>query len=71
MLYIAIYVILSISIWNMKKEKSVSNSEEEEVQTSIRISKKLLTRAKHYAIDNGTSLAAIFVKALEEYLEDH
>jgi predicted DNA-binding protein len=54
----------------MKKEKSVSNGEEE-VQTSIRISKKLLTRAKHYAIDNGTSLAAIFVKALEQYLDDH
>jgi len=70
MLYIAIYVTVLISIWTMKKEKSVSNGEEE-VQTSIRISKKLLTRAKHYAIDNGTSLAAIFVKALEEYLEDH
>jgi hypothetical protein len=70
MLYIAIYVTLLIPIWNMKKEKSVSNGEEE-VQTSIRISKKLLTRAKHYAIDNGTSLAAIFVKALEQYLDDH
>jgi hypothetical protein len=70
MLYIAIYVTLLILIWNMKKEKSVSNGEEE-VQTSIRISKKLLTRAKHYAIDNGTSLAAIFVKALEQYLDDH
>ena len=69
MLYIAIYVTLLIPIWNMKKE-SVSNGEEE-VQTSIRISKKLLTRAKHYAIDNGTSLAAIFVKALEQYLDDH
>ena len=52
-----------------KKKKSVSNGEEE-VQTSIRIS-KLLTRAKHYAIDNGTSLASIFVKALEQYLDDH
>jgi len=70
MLYIAIYVSLLIPIWNMKKEKSVSNGEEE-VQTSIRISKKLLTRAIHYAIDNGTSLAAIFVKALEQYLDDH
>jgi hypothetical protein len=70
MLYIAIYVTLLILIWNMKKEKSVSNGEEE-VQTSIRISKKLLTRAKHYAIDNGTSLAAILVKALEQYLDDH
>jgi hypothetical protein len=68
MLYIAIYVTLLIPFWNMKKEKSVSNGEEE-VQTSIRISKKLLTRAKHYAIDNGTSLAAIFVKALEQYLD--
>jgi hypothetical protein len=70
MLYIAIYVTLLIPFWNMKKEKSVSNGEEE-VQTSIRISKKLLTRAKHYAIDNGTSLAAIFVKALEQYLDAH
>lgn len=54
----------------MKKEKDISRSDEE-VQTSVRMSKKLLTRVKHYAIDNNTSLAAIFIKALEEYLEKH
>ena len=52
----------------MKKEKDISRSGEEEVQTSIRMSKKLLTRVKHYSIDNDTSLAAIIIKALEEYL---
>jgi hypothetical protein len=56
----------------MKKEKDTSSlGGEEEVQTSIRMSRKLLTRAKHYAIDNNKSLAAIFVEALEEYLDNH
>ena len=56
----------------MKKEKDTSNfGGEEEVQTSIRMSRKLLTRAKHYAIDNNKSLVAIFVEALEEYLDNH
>jgi hypothetical protein len=57
----------------MKKEKNTPSleGEEEEVQTSIRMSRKLLTRAKHYAIDNNTSLASIFVEALEEYLDNH
>jgi predicted DNA-binding protein len=56
----------------MKKKKDKSSlGDEEEVQTSIRMSRKLLTRAKHYAIDNNRSLAAIFVEALEEYLDNH
>jgi predicted DNA-binding protein len=55
----------------MKKEKDISSLEGEEVQTSIRMSRKLLTRVKHYAIDNNTSLAAIIIKALEEYLDNH
>ena len=55
----------------MKKDREIAKSEEEEVQTSIRMSKKLLTRVKHYAIDNNTSLAAIIVKAIEEYLDNH
>jgi predicted transcriptional regulator len=42
---------------------------ETEVQTSIRISKDLLKRAKRHALDNDTSLAAIFVQALEDYLK--
>jgi hypothetical protein len=56
----------------MKKERDTSSlGRDEEVQTSIRMSRKLLTKAKHYAIDNNRSLAAIFVEALEEYLENH
>ncbi len=41
---------------------------EGQVQTSIRLPKELLKRAKKYAIDHDTSLAALFVKSLEAYL---
>jgi hypothetical protein len=40
-----------------------------EVQTSIRLPKELLKRAKKYAIDNDTSLAALFIESLESYLD--
>ena len=39
-----------------------------DVQTSIRMSKELLKRAKKYAIDHDTSLAAVVIEALESYL---
>lgn len=38
---------------------------------SIRTIPNLTKRSKHYAIDNNRSLAAIFVEALEEYLDNH
>ena len=33
--------------------------------------KEPLKRAKKYAIDHDTSLAALFVKSLESYLDKH
>ena len=42
---------------------------EDQIQTSIRLPKELLKRAKKYAIDNDTSLAAILIEALESYLD--
>ena len=41
---------------------------EDQIQTSIRLPKELLKRAKKYAIDNDTSLAALLIEALECYL---
>lgn len=41
---------------------------EGQVQTSIRLPKDLLKRAKKYAIDNDTSLAALLIDSLESYL---
>jgi predicted DNA-binding protein len=41
---------------------------QDDVQTSIRMSKELLKRAKKYAIDHDTSLAALVIEALESYL---
>jgi predicted DNA-binding protein len=41
---------------------------EDHIQTSIRLPKELLKRAKKYAIDNDTSLAALLIEALESYL---
>jgi predicted DNA-binding protein len=43
--------------------------EEGHIQTSIRLPKDLLKRAKKYAIDNDTSLAAILIESLETYLD--
>ena len=43
---------------------------EGQIQTSIRLPKELLKRAKRYAIDNDTSLAALLIEALEAYLND-
>jgi hypothetical protein len=43
-------------------------TKKEEVQTSVRMSKDLLKRAKQYALDHDTSLTVIFVEALEQYL---
>ena len=40
------------------------------IQTSIRLPKELLKRAKKYAIDNDTSLAALLIEALESYLNE-
>jgi predicted DNA-binding protein len=42
--------------------------EADQVQTSIRLPKELLKKAKRYALDHDTSLAAIVVDALEAYL---
>ena len=41
---------------------------EGQVQTSIRLPKELLKRAKKYAIDHDTSLAALLLDSLEFYL---
>jgi predicted DNA-binding protein len=41
---------------------------EDQVQTSVRLPKELLKRAKRYAIDNDTSLAAILIESVESYL---
>lgn len=41
---------------------------EDQIQTSVRLPKDLLKKAKKYAIDNDTSLAALLIEALEEYL---
>ncbi|HXV88056.1 MAG TPA: hypothetical protein VD710_03065 [Nitrososphaeraceae archaeon] len=41
----------------------------DQIQTSVRLPKELLKRAKKYAIDNDTSLAAILIEALESYLD--
>ena len=40
-----------------------------QVQTSVRMPKELLKRAKKYAIDNDTSLATLIVESLESYLD--
>ena len=48
---------------------TMPGSDDEEIQTSLRMSKNLLKRAKRYAIDNDTSFAAVAVEALEEYLK--
>jgi predicted DNA-binding protein len=42
---------------------------DDHIQTSIRLPKELLKRAKKYAIDNDTSLAALLIEALESYLD--
>ena len=39
-----------------------------QIQTSIRLPKELLKRAKKYAIDNDTSLASLVIESLETYL---
>ncbi len=41
---------------------------EGQVQTSIRLPKELLKKAKKYAIDHDTSLAALLIESLESYL---
>lgn len=41
----------------------------DQIQTSVRLPKDLLKRAKKYAIDNDTSLAAILIESLETYLD--
>ena len=41
---------------------------EGQVQTSIRLPIELLKRAKKYAIDHDTSLAALLIDSLESYL---
>ena len=41
---------------------------EDNVQTSLRMSKELLKRAKRYALNHDTSLASLVVDALETYL---
>jgi predicted DNA-binding protein len=41
---------------------------EGQVQTSIRLPKELLKRAKRYALDNDTSLATLVIDSLESYL---
>ena len=41
---------------------------EGDVQTSIRLPRELLKRAKRYALENDTSLAALFIESLELYL---
>jgi predicted transcriptional regulator len=48
---------------------TMPGSDDEEIQTSLRMSKNLLKRAKRYAIDNDKSFAAVAVEALEEYLK--
>jgi len=47
----------------------IVDKEDGDVKTSIRMSKELLKRAKKYAIDHDTSLAALVVQALESYLD--
>jgi predicted DNA-binding protein len=42
---------------------------EDQIQTSVRLPKELLKRAKKYAIDNDTSLAALLIESLEYYLD--
>lgn len=41
---------------------------EGQVQTSVRLPKELLKRAKRYALDNDTSLASLIIDSLETYL---
>ena len=41
----------------------------DQIQTSVRLPKELLKKAKKYAIDNDTSLAAILIEALQSYLD--
>jgi hypothetical protein len=43
--------------------------DQDQIQTSIRLPKELLKRAKKYAIDNDTSLAFIVIDSLEAYLD--
>jgi len=40
----------------------------DQIQTSIRLPKELLKRAKKYAIDNDTSLASLVIESLESFL---
>ena len=42
----------------------------DQIQTSVRLPKELLKKAKKYAIDNDTSLAALLIDALESYLDN-
>lgn len=42
---------------------------DDQIQTSIRLPKELLKRAKKYAIDNDTSLASLIIESLESYLD--
>jgi hypothetical protein len=39
-----------------------------DIQTSVRMNKELLKRAKRYALDHDTSLAALITDALEFYM---
>jgi hypothetical protein len=48
----------------------MSGLDDQEIQTSLGMSKNLLKRAKRYAIDNDTSFAAVVFEALEEYLKE-
>jgi hypothetical protein len=48
---------------------SIQELMDDQIQTSIRIPKDLLKRAKKYAIDNDTSLASLIIESLESYLD--
>ncbi|HEY9398783.1 MAG TPA: hypothetical protein VIP29_02680 [Nitrososphaeraceae archaeon] len=43
---------------------------EGQIQTSIRLPKEVLKRAKKYAIDHDTSLASLLIEASESYLNN-
>ena len=49
----------------------MTEKQDTEIRTTLRLPKELLKRIKRYALENDTTITNITVKAFEEYLSKH
>jgi hypothetical protein len=49
----------------------MTEKQDVEIRTTLRLPKDLLKRVKRYALENDTTITNVTVKAFEEYLSRH